>query len=425
MRGDIMHDYALERGYGETVETTQSQADALRALAAGQGDCVLSAVLPARYWIRELRLSNLRQTGPILVSYRYCYASKKGNAEILSQFSEGLAILRQTGEYQEIYDKWLGALEPRGFSRKTVLLTLLAVLVPLVIVTGLIVAWSWSLRSLVRARTMELEYALDLQRKSEEERLRLQGRIQQAQKHESLTRVTGGVAHHFNNIMHVISGNSQMILEETPPDSLPHTLAQEILNSAQRAIDISSQMGLFAGRDGERFEEVDLGGLIKEMEPLLRAGTASHHEFRAETAGRIPRVKGDPAQIRQALTNLATNADEALGKVKDGRIILRAGNLLIEERARLDGYWAEKPKPGRYAFVEVEDNGAGIESDALERVFDPFFSTKFPGRGLGLAAVLGVVRGLHGGVRVESRIGKGTRVQLLFPVEEKGSGVSS
>jgi PAS domain S-box-containing protein len=156
MRGDIMHDYIVDRGMAAAVAAVETQADALRLLASGAHDCALVAELPGRYWMDRLGLSNLEVSGSGLLDVGYCYAVAEGQGEVLSRFSEGLAILKQTGAYRDIKDKWLGVLEPAGYPAGRYLVAAALVVVPMLVGLGLALFWSWSLRRAVAARTQEL-----------------------------------------------------------------------------------------------------------------------------------------------------------------------------------------------------------------------------------------------------------------------------
>lgn len=168
MRGDIMHDYVLEHSLSDDPVLVETQADALRLLASGEHDCALVAKLPGLYWVRELQLSNIVTVGPPIRPSEYCYAVREGDAALLARFSEGLAILKETGRYHEIYDEWLGVLEPQGVSAGVILKYAAFVLLPLLVLlmgTGL---WSWSLRRRVTRRTEELEREITERKRAEE-----------------------------------------------------------------------------------------------------------------------------------------------------------------------------------------------------------------------------------------------------------------
>ena len=156
MRGDIMHDYVLENGLSDNPVLVETQADALRLLASGEHDYAMVAKLPGLYWVRELELSNVVTVGPPIRPSEYCYAVREGNGALLARLSEGMAILKETGRYREITDKWLGVLEPRGIAVEVVLRYTALVLLPLLLLLASAGLWSWSLRRRVAQRTEEL-----------------------------------------------------------------------------------------------------------------------------------------------------------------------------------------------------------------------------------------------------------------------------
>ena len=168
-RGDIMHDYVLKEGLSSNPVLAETQADALRLLASGKHDYALLAKLPGLYWAKELELSNIVTVGPLMRTSEYCFAVKEGNAALLARLSEGLAIIKQTGQYDAIYGKWLGVLEPKQVSFLDVVKYLAMVLIPLLLLLAGSVAWTWSLRRQVARRTAQLEGEIAERRRAEEQ----------------------------------------------------------------------------------------------------------------------------------------------------------------------------------------------------------------------------------------------------------------
>ena len=157
MRGEVMHDYVLKHRLTDRLVLTETPADALRLLASGKGDYALVAQMPGFYWIKELKLSNIKSVGPSLEPFKNCYAVRKGNAILLSRFTEGFNILNQTGEYHTLYNKWLGVLEPSRITFGLAVKYAAIVIVPLILLLAVSVLWSWMLRSSVRQKTKELK----------------------------------------------------------------------------------------------------------------------------------------------------------------------------------------------------------------------------------------------------------------------------
>jgi PAS domain S-box-containing protein len=253
-------------------------------------------------------------------------------------------------------------------------------------------------------------------RNQEQERRALEIRMQQAQRLESLGVLAGGIAHDFNNLLTPILGESRLALGDLPTNSPLRERLERILRAAQRAAELTQKMLANAGAESPRAERVDVSALVDEMARLVDSRASDEVEIRYELIKDLPSVEGDAAQIGQVVTNLVTNALEALER-GPAFVAIRTGQVeLAEELPSQPPGLGEPLAPGHYVFVEVEDSGCGMDAETLARIFDPFFTTKFTGRGLGLAAVLGIVRSHEGGIEIDSRPGKGTRFRVLFPV---------
>ncbi len=248
----------------------------------------------------------------------------------------------------------------------------------------------------------------------EEERLALEAKVQQAQKLESLGVLAGGIAHDFNNLLVGILGNADLALLDLPPESPARQSVRDIEVAARRATELVRQMLAYSGKGRFVVEPLDLGLVVEEMLHLLEASVSKKAHLRLDLAPGLPRVEGDATQLRQVLMNLILNASDAIGD-RSGVVSVRTGAMRCD-RAYLDGSFMASDAPaGPYVFVEVSDTGVGMERATIERIFDPFFSTKFTGRGLGLAAVLGIVRSHRGAIKVRSELGRGTTVRVLLP----------
>ncbi len=260
-----------------------------------------------------------------------------------------------------------------------------------------------------------LAFVHSRRRVAEEEQRRLQERFQQAQKLESLGVLAGGIAHDFNNLLMGVLGNASMAqLEQGVPEPVARQLA-EIERSARKSADLTTQLLAYAGKGKFSEEVIDLGYLITDLEGLLRvslgANVVVEHEFAAE----LPPVRGNSTQLQQVVMNLIINASEAMGE-RGGKIIVRTGSGEFETAELIvDSQGIDDPATGRYVHLQVEDEGPGMDPSTLARCFEPFYTTKFTGRGLGLAAVVGIVRGHHGVIRVESHPGQGTHFSILLP----------
>jgi two-component system, cell cycle sensor histidine kinase and response regulator CckA len=277
----------------------------------------------------------------------------------------------------------------------------------------------------VQQRTAQLQLAHDLllrgieeRQQAEQQRRRLEEQVQHAQRLESLGVLAGGIAHDFNNLLAAIMGYAALALQELPSRSRTHTHIEEVLSAAKNAAELTQQMLAYSGRGRFRLQPIDLSRLIGEVTRLLGSVISKKANLRLDLEPLLPAVNADPAQLRQVLINLITNASDALGE-QPGSIEVTTGALsaAVQQIAALDP--EHFLPPGRYVFIEVRDTGCGMDAATRARMFDPFFTTKFTGRGLGLAAVLGIVRGHGGTLDVESEPGRGTRFRVVFPVTEQ------
>ena len=198
-RSGIMHDYLAGKGMGDRLTLTATPADALRLLAAGKTDYAVVAIVPGMYIIRESKLTNLIPALHNVAAHRYCFAVDKGNAELLSRFNEGLAILKKTGQYERIYSKWLGVLEPARIDWWTITKSAAIVVVPLVLLLGGFALWSRTLHRQVALRTADLTREIAERRQVEEELRLNQQQLVQADKMAALGVLVSGVAHEINN----------------------------------------------------------------------------------------------------------------------------------------------------------------------------------------------------------------------------------
>jgi PAS domain S-box-containing protein len=252
------------------------------------------------------------------------------------------------------------------------------------------------------------------QRRAEAESRRLERAMLQAQKMESLGLLAGGVAHDFNNLLTSVLGYAGLAKDALDARDPALEMVTEIEHAAERAVDLARQMLAYSGRGQLIVETVALNVVVAEMKRLLE--TVIPKDVAVSLSLDPALVRGDATQIRQIVMNLITNAAEAIEG--EGRIAIRTGvGDMTAERLHSPFVHDDIPA-GAYAWVEVEDTGCGMDEATLARIFDPFFSTKFTGRGIGLAAVLGIVRGHRGTIRVTSAPGEGTTFLVLLPADQ-------
>lgn len=243
------------------------------------------------------------------------------------------------------------------------------------------------------------------------EQRRAEQAMLQAQKLESIGLLAGGVAHDFNNLLVGVIGSADVALASLPGDSATRPIIEQILVAGRHAAGLAAQLLAYAGRAQPRIESIDLDALAAEMVDLLRLSMPKAVELVLDLDPTTPFVDGDRTQLRQVLMNLVVNAGEAIGD-RAGRVLVRTRVVPREALSRFGTNALVDPS---YVILEVTDSGEGMEGATQARIFDPFFSTKRTGRGLGLAAVLGIVRGHRGAILVSSERNRGSTFEAAFP----------
>ena len=257
-------------------------------------------------------------------------------------------------------------------------------------------------------------------RKLEEERVALEQQLRQVQKLESLGVLAGGIAHDFNNILMAIIGNADLALMRIDQASPARENLAQIGKAATRAADLAKQMLAYSGKGRFSVESIDLNEVLEDMLHLLEISISKKAVLRLNLQDALPPVEADATQIRQIVMNLIINASEAIGDAS-GVIAISTGVLACTREYLKDVWLDEKIQEGSYLCMEVSDSGCGMEKETLAKLFDPFFTTKFTGRGLGMAAVLGIIRGHKGAIKVHSEAGKGTTFKVLLPVSGRAA----
>lgn len=247
-------------------------------------------------------------------------------------------------------------------------------------------------------------------------RRKIEEAIQQSKKMESLSILAGGVAHEFNNLLTTILGRATVQLNKTEFGSPVHSSLLKIEQAALRAADLTKQLTAYSGRSKFEIRIVNMNDIIKENLHPLMVSTSTPFKIRPEFSNGLLSVRADIRQMKQLIINIITNAIEA-GTEKNHKIDVRTINQTLEESQLPE--WMKISKTnmvrGEYVIVEVQDSGSGMSEDITQKMFDPFFSTKFTGRGLGLSAVLGILHGHKGGIIVHSVPGQGTLIKIALP----------
>jgi signal transduction histidine kinase len=413
-KGGNMHDYLLAHDVGAKLVLVDTHLAALRSLASGKHDYALVGNVPGLYLGREYGLSNIVPVGGPFGSGHYGYAVKKGNGELLSRFSEGLAIVKNTGRYQKIYENWLGVLEPEPLPLQTIAKYAALVVVPLLLILGATVLWSRTLQKRVDEATAELQQH--------------QQQLIQADKMATLGILVSGVAHEINNptgliLLNIpvlrkayqvaqaalderleekgdfmIGGLRYSVLREEAP-----RMFDEMHDGARRIKRIVDDLKDFARKDDSALDEmVDLNAVVQASVRLVdRSIRKATHRFEVDCEERLPCCRGNIQRIEQVVVNLVMNACQALPDPEKGIFL----------STRFDPAAAE-------LRLSVRDEGTGIPEEHLRHLTDPFFTTKRDsgGTGLGLSVSAGIVKDHQGRLEFTSVPGGGTTVTMTLPV---------
>ncbi|NTV49791.1 MAG: transporter substrate-binding domain-containing protein [Geobacteraceae bacterium] len=250
-------------------------------------------------------------------------------------------------------------------------------------------------------------------RQAEEEKLLVEQQFQQTQKLESLGVLAGGIAHDFNNILAIIMGYCSLTKMdyENADKHIP-----EIEKAAERAAALSRQMLAYAGKASLSQAQVNTWMLVDEMVTMLKTTIQKNVVIKAELGTDIPFIMGDASQIRQVVMNLVINAAEAIGDA-EGAIDVRLVKAELKAKHTEKDHLGLIIPPGRYILFEVTDNGCGMDEETSRKIFEPFYTTKFTGRGLGMSAVLGIIKAHNGAMQLESHPGQGTTFKVYLPVQ--------
>jgi PAS domain S-box-containing protein len=246
----------------------------------------------------------------------------------------------------------------------------------------------------------------------------LEEKMFQAQKLESLGVLAGGIAHDFNNILMSVMGNANLAMKRLAAESPAMENIRQIDSATSRAAELARQMLAYSGKGSFVVETLNIDKLVQEMIHILQVSISKHAVLRFNFNPNLPAVDVDATQLRQVIMNLVINASEAIGE-RSGVIAISTGAMDCDRDYLQSTYLDEELTEGLYVFFEVADTGCGMDRYTLDHMFDPFFSTKFTGRGLGMAAVLGIVRGHKGAVKAYSEVDKGTTFKVLLPASTR------
>ena len=269
-----------------------------------------------------------------------------------------------------------------------------------------------------QTRFVAVMHDISERKRSAEEHRRMEEQMLHAQKLESLGVLAGGIAHDFNNILMSIIGNADLALMRINKESPAVENLRHIENASARAADLAKQMLAYSGKGKFVVENLDLNILLEEMLHMLEVSISKKAVLRLNLGSHLPAVEVDATQLRQIVMNLVINASEAIGD-KSGVIAITTGCMDCDKNYLKNVWLSENLGEGMFVYLEVADTGCGMTRETVSKLFDPFFTTKFSGRGLGMSAVLGIVKGHQGAIRVYSEPGKGSTLKILLPASSR------
>lgn len=255
-------------------------------------------------------------------------------------------------------------------------------------------------------------YALARNKAKKEQEL-LEERVNRAEKLESIGVLAGGLAHDLNNILQGIL-NCSFLAMRSAENELAKKQLDQIETLVIHAEELISKLFTCSGKITFKYERINLSQFIEKNKECLITCLPGTHQLVFELEKDIQDVEIDPSQLRQVLINLINNGSEAIGK-NDGQILIRTGLIHADKDYLKETYLDHELESGFYSYFEVQDSGSGMDANTIKRIFEPFFSTKKNGRGLGLASVHGIVKNSKGAMLVDSELGKGSTLRVIFP----------
>lgn len=251
----------------------------------------------------------------------------------------------------------------------------------------------------------------------EQEQRELEQKFQQTQKLESLGVLAGGIAHDFNNILTIILGHCYVLRELGAPGTPDRDHVRQIESAASRAADLCRQMLAYAGKSQLVQSRVNLWLLVDEIVRMLQSAIKKNVSIDLDLKRDVPEIIADSTQIQQIIMNLIINAAEAIGDA-NGAIEITLTRSAITDAAPETDFFGSNILPGKYACLTVTDNGCGMDPETQKRIFEPFYTTKFTGRGLGMSAILGIIKAHNGALQLASQAGVGTTFKVYLPLQE-------
>jgi polar amino acid transport system substrate-binding protein len=391
-RGDVSHDHIVERGYPVRLDLVPSPQATLEQVASGEAEAAVILLDQGLYLLRRNPIGELRSIPVEAEPVRARFAVPEGREDLLVRLADGLQAVRASGEYDAIWDRWLGIYHPPSFWSTWWARALASGAGALLLLAAAFGLWSWTLRRRVAERTRELLVA-------EEERRRLRDQLLQSQKMEALGRLAGGVAHDFNNMLTVIFGGLHIARDALAGDERARKPIESAREAAKLARQLIEQLLTFGRRQEVKPRPLDWNLVIEEQSEMMQRLLGSRMTVETQLEPGLESVMLDPGQASQIIINMVVNARDAT----EGK-----GTIRITTQGR-------RSEQGCWVRLSVADDGKGMDEETRARVFEPFFTTKGEGTGLGLSIVYGIVEQNGGRIDVESSPSRGTVFHVDFP----------
>ncbi|GEM_PF-686907 len=413
--GDLGHDYLINNNIQCRIIVKRDWSETLSALAAGEGDCAIVSFLQGEILRKKLRLKNLRVIGDSVLQQRYCIAVKEGDAELLEKLNEGLSLLKSTGEYDAIYDKWFGLYEKRVLLEHPAVKAGIIVLIILSVFTAGIYAWNRSLQNKVKEKTEELKRELEkskeikalleeaLEESSRAEEAALISRTESEKANEAKSVFLAGVSHELRTPLNGIIGMSQL-LEATPLTDEQKGLLEMLRLSSDNLLriltDLVDYTRIGSGKFRLEISSVNLDEFAGNIAPVMEMMAREKGlDFRMKRGGPGVTLMTDRDRISQIIFNLVNNS---VKYTREGSVTLDVhyNNSLV---------------------ISVSDTGVGIAPDKMKEIFKPFAQIKGEGEaknrglGLGLSIVRLIVKMMDGAIDVVSKQGMGSTFTVKIP----------
>lgn len=409
IEGGALADQVLEdRKINYKPIRVKSEAEAIRLLASGKHDCAIVSQHVGRMTMKAEKLDNLTTTGAAIFNTDHALAVRKDRQHILEKLNAGLAELKKSGEYNRIYERWLSPAERDVLPVRDVWRWALRIGVPLAVIGLLALAWITLLNKQVARRNKELadEY---------QKRFDLEKTLAAAQQHEALAQLAMHISHDFNNYLCIISAAAQFAQQSTALRSA-HEQADLINQTANKAMLLLKSLMSAARSQAMKVKRVNLNRHLHNLLPSIEKLVGEQVKLHVDLGKDLPGVLTDPQCLEMVLLNLCTNARDAMHR--QGHLHITASRISVPS-PRIPEH--VELKPGDYVQLQIRDSGIGIKQDLLQRIFDPYYSTKAVGQGtgLGLSSGLGMIQQMGGHLWAESPPDSGAIFHIVLPVSNE------